>query len=163
MNYKQLQDKQKELDDFIIESKNLYNLHSDHLLSNMYNAARDELNEIKEDVTNAEEWIDLAHFVLSIANKHDIHLINHVGIYETNLLECLRLTEVSLDKALRYSKCFKHWSNKKPNSDDILAIQMHLEGMLEYISRACVILGTDLVVEYNKKYEENVNRQKRGY
>ena len=164
MNYLDLQKKQQELDDYIIRTKGL-DLHPEHLLSNMFSAAIDELMvEVADDMQDPEEWVDVLHFILSIANKYELELFDMEDlISDRGLLglhvECSR----SLLIAHRFSKCFKHWSNKRPNKSMLTTIEMYLSRCVECIRLACIKLGTDMITEYNKKYEINVQRQKEGY
>ena len=163
MNIKELQNKQKELDEFIVSKMNL-NLTDEHMLVDMMLAAIDELcNEVKEDIENAEEWIDELHFVLSIGNRLG------VKIQETNMLgsgwnlqQLYKANENHLLSAMRLSKCFKHWSKKRPSATDMALITNHLGICVESIKLACIKLNTDMEQEYNKKYEINRERQLRG-
>jgi dimeric dUTPase (all-alpha-NTP-PPase superfamily) len=162
VNYKELQAKQKELDEYIIKKKGI-DISKEHLLSNTFLAAIDELcNEVEEDMKNPEEWIDVLHFVLSIGNQmgfeyEDVKI--HVGYLE-------RMFEIATDhllQSLRLSKCFKHWSHKRPSVTQRFTIQSYLEIVLKMIYSACEQLNCDMVTEYNKKHKINVERQNNGY
>lgn len=159
---KQLQQKQKELDDYIIKTKNI-TISDDHMLSNTFLAAIDELsNEVKEDISNVEEWIDVLHFILSLGNKFGFDLLPF-GVYDRGLVKLQMQAEEHLLSAMRLSKCFKHWSNKKPEVYDMVQVERKLEIVIGCIKTACERLGCNMFDEYDKKYKINIQRQKDNY
>jgi len=167
MNYKALQEKQEELDQFIIESKGLQDMSPEHLLSNMILACHDELIEVYDAPEDAEEWIDVLHFVLSIANKLDVDL-DEVDFaprkYVGHGLCRMQYDSVELLFYItRLTNAFKHWSNKVPSEQEITAYSECLLIMADIIKQACGKLGVDMVEEYDKKYEINKERQREGY
>ncbi len=162
MNLQDLQRKQQELDSFIIKTKNI-TISKEHLLSNTFLAAIDELsNEVREDISNPEEWIDVLHFVLSISNQLG-YTLSMRNASEGKLDELLLRTERALLRALRLSKCFKHWSNSTPNQVELTWVGEFLSGAVSVINVACEVLNVDMYEEYEKKYKINIERQKNNY
>lgn len=159
---KTLQEKQLELDQFIIEKRGLTPdvISTSELMKNIILACYDEIEEVAEDITNPEEWIDVLHFVLSIANYVGVELHIPTEPIKWNLLECIYELRNDFKFFVRESRCFKHWSDKK---GDELMVKAFLECMIDTIHRACEILGVDMVEEYDKKYEINIQRQIEGY
>lgn len=151
MNMKELQEKQRELDTFIIESKGLQELSQrPDFVNALWCAGFSELYEIKGDIFNAEEWIDMLHFVLSVANNLDIKLSNPKSIYDTSVPIVLRLEELtkSWTEAMDYSKTYKFWSSKEAKHNQV---EFMLNDCIHMIDAVMSTLGTDLVTEYLNK------------
>ena len=163
MNMMELQRKQLQLDEFIITSRKL-KISNVELVKNMMLACHDEILECMEAPTDPSEYIDVLHFVLSIANKFDIELdeIPHEHAYEVISFIPNRLQH-DLLLITRYSRIFKHWSDKKANSFDKNSIKVLLQDMVDNISGACQLLEVDMLKEYNKKYQINIERQHGDY
>ena len=155
--------KQKELNDYIIETRGL-KFNDGELLKNMILACHDEISEVEEAPYDAEEYIDVLHFVLSIALEFGFEDLNFTNYsWYPNLDTSHDFLRYSLLKLTRYSKCFKHWSDKKPSEVDINHVKDHLEFMIHIIYVSVGILDKDMYAEYNRKYQINIERQKNGY
>lgn len=153
MKIKDLQLKQQQLDDFIIKNNNIQ-VSDSEMLKNMILACHDEISEVKESPDDVEEYIDVLHFVLSIANRCDLELSEYrIYSYENYKPTLGRL----LLDFTRETKCFKHWSKKKGNT-----IPLNLNIMIDIIYGNCKRLGADMFEEYEKKYQINIERQKSG-
>lgn len=164
MTIKELQRKQQELDDYIIKMKKLEDMDQTHLLSNMFLAAIDELcNEVKEDIENPEEWIDFLHFCLSISNRLDLEPEVYEFYVELGLNQCYDTAEEYILRCMRVSKCFKHWSNKKPDEKDLEFMELSLSLCIGAIDQACKALNANMFEEYEKKYKINIQRQRENY
>jgi dimeric dUTPase (all-alpha-NTP-PPase superfamily) len=170
-----LQIKQRSLDDFIIQSKGITivptvaNEYTEReLLKNMYMALYDEIMEIKHDIENAEEWIDALHFILSIANRTKCELGVHSrtidDVKHLSLQDCHNNLLHDFNAVLRRNKIFKHWSTQfgDPMRFSPL-INSYLQEMVLTISDALVLLGKDMIKEYELKHDVNVVRQENNY
>jgi len=151
-----LQDKQDKLDDFITDFNEIEMTESE-LLKNMILACHDEITEVEDAPEDVSEYIDVLHFVLSIANKMGFELSDSRMDWKTDTLrgELLKFT--------RLSRVFKHWSDKTPSSHELSIAKECLDGMVDLIHEACVALGSDMFEEYNKKHDINIQRQYDGY
>jgi len=153
MTIKELQIKQQELDIFIIRKCNIH-MSVEEMTKNMILACHDEISEVEESPDDASEYIDVLHFVLSIANKYKLKLDNErddgYNVLDLDLRKCLL-------KWTRESRIFKHWSTKQGYS-----AQVYLDYMVDIIHDNCIRLGVDMFEEYEKKYQINIERQNGG-
>lgn len=175
-----LKKKQQELDNFVLKSRGLTVLTSpkprtviseEELLKNMILACFDEIREVLEQPQNAEEWVDVLHFLLSISNKiqgetvspYDLNF-NRVFKYMGSPLKPLA-NELMMDmlKLNRLLSTFKHWSSKPVTHEAITSANVLISVMIENINIALHSLGTDMLTEYEKKYQINIERQKNNY
>ena len=163
---RKLQIKQLELDNYIIESKNI-KLSKNELLKNMILACHDEILEAEEAPDDVMEYIDILHFVLSIANKFNIVLpdMDYFDLITRprsgfDYIESLRSNLLFIT---RESRIFKHWSVKEPTDEAYREIKLLLIEMCVDIVKVCQNLDADVVVVYNKKYEINKQRQRENY
>lgn len=157
MTIKDLQLKQQELDNYIIEKNNIQ-VSDEEMLKNMILACHDEISEVEESPEDVEEYIDVLFFTLSIANRVNIDLDN-----ESFDNEC-RLTNMReyLLEFTRRSRVFKHWSKKKPNNLDKKAMEDYLNYIVDMVWYNCKRLNCNMFDEYEKKYAENIRRQETG-
>lgn len=164
---RELQDKQKRLDDFIIKK---HDLEGQDLLQNKIIALDVELSEFANEVEffkywkenkgkgrELEEACDCLHFILSIANDLNCDLDEYVDFnYPCFLNESLNSMYLKI-KDLLISEVL--WSNTYTSES---GISMILENFISMIKELGFTFD-DLVKEYNKKYEINIKRQEEGY
>lgn len=162
---KDLQLKQLQLDSFILEKRGLTEeiLPNSELLKNLLLALYDEIMEIEEDISNAEEWVDALHFTLAIANWYDFELKKGFIPIESNLISNLSYVKKMYGNIVRRSRCFKHWSDKNASEADERFIACCLSDIICAIEKSLVVLGEDMRKVYDRKYEINVKRQMEGY
>lgn len=165
---KELQKKQLELDKFICESNNIADIES--LYDNKIIALDVELSEFMNEVKTFKHWkknkeidrskvieeaCDCLHFILSIANDKDIEL-----------------KIIKLEKAFRdlHDVNFAYMCIKEMLWKDIYSGMQCNEfnlgvvlGILIYIIEELGFTYEDLIKEYDRKYEINIQRQVEGY
>lgn len=172
-------EKQKQLDDFIMEFvKRRGEVIKPHeLLAYRLLALITERGEMADaDRENSiKEYVDIWHFLLSVGD-----LVGVKRPYETTEFKCmyekLRLniktnyTEISESFLISFSKfanitrSFKYWSIKKNCSDDELNsayIDMFLNFI--YLGHVLGFTAEEIEIEYVRKNEENYQRQNEGY
>ena len=163
---KTLQQMQQELDEYIINVRDL-RLHPKHLIANMILACHDEISEVYDAPSDVEEYIDVLHFVLSIANKFGIILLEHDSmlhtVRNTTIMTHIQNLRNALLSVTRFSKVFKHWSDKMPTESDMERVRTNLQIMYNIITDLCDRQGVSVKEEYLKKYEINIKRQQEGY
>lgn len=154
---------QKELNDFVIANHGL-KFNDKELLKNMILACHDEISEVEDDITNPEEFIDVLHFVLSVAIELGVEPKDPIVIPLVPLCSTPRMFRKSLLTVTRLSRCFKHWSIVKMSPANLETIREELSFMIATIVRALDILDADdIYTAYHKKYVINIERQKSGY
>ena len=106
---KELQEKQAALDAFIVEHNKL-EISDSEMLKNMILACHDEISEVEEAPDDITEYIDVLHFVLSIANRCNLVLD------EERIVSKIFSPKVMRNELLdftRESRMFKHWRDRK--------------------------------------------------
>lgn len=163
MNIQSLLMKQKELNDYIIKTRGL-TFNEGELLKNMILACHDEISEVAENPQDSSEYIDVLHFILSIMIELGYSGYDEFPpqLYPSKKLAHIELRELLLE-VTRLSKCFKHWSDKKPSVGEITNIRELLLDCIDIIYTECKYLQVDMYEEYEKKYQINIERQKNGY
>lgn len=160
---KELQKKQLELDKFIYESNNIIDTGDifydkitalDVELSEFINEVKSfkywKKNKIMDKNKTIEEACDCLHFILSLANDMEIELkyIEAMKIAkDVNLL--YRFIKATLWKDLYLDD----------ESESINKIFSLLIGLIKELG----FTYEDLIKEYDRKYEINIQRQKEGY
>lgn len=163
---RQYQDMQLELDNYIIESKGITVcpdvqgvITESELLKNMMLACLDEIEEAYEDPDDLEELVDIAHFILSIANKfHETLSLDGIQIGPCDKEDHLWIIRCHFMRFVRMSRVFKHWSDK-PGAFDRLSLEIIMARIIASIEAS----GGDFDTLYRAKYEKNKARQQRGY
>jgi len=162
MTIKDLQIKQAELDAFIIKHLDL-KLSESEMLKNMILACHDEISVVEEAPDDVEEWIDVLHFLLSIANKKAFVLVTPEKYHDSVTdKSCVGYLWSDLLYFTRLSRCFKHWSAKVPSEDDITVMENFIQGSINAIYTKCLRSDTCMFKEYEKKYQINIKRQEDG-
>jgi len=169
MKINELMAMQKELDDFIIKEKKLEEKSQRDMINALFCATYSEILEVCEtpQESMAEELTDVLHFVLAIGYRlglNDVMAIDMTEI-ESNprgidTYSLFRKTCNLMDQ----TKAFKFWSNKEPASTYILS-KYYFSLFKELWNALRSKLTTDdaVIIEYKKKYEINIQRQKSGY
>lgn len=167
---KRLQDKQTDLNMFVLHSRGLKiakalpnSITNSEYLKNMILACHDEILEVEEDIENVEEYIDVLHFVLTLANLFGVDLPDEYSKYTSKPKTLVNALRENLLIITRKSKCFKHWSTKTPTDDDMLEIKARILDMVNIIHTLCELKKANMVAEYDKKYLINIQRQREGY
>lgn len=166
---KGLQEKQQRLDDFIYKSNNVKE--EDVFLDKII-ALDVELSEFVNELEffkywrknkgkeNAlEEACDCLHFILSLANTVKVELkyvktpLDYDNLKEDYLtIKSLLITD--------FTSCVT--SNGKAKKEAFIIINMIFNILIEMV-RKVGFTYEDLIKEYDRKYEINIQRQKEGY
>jgi len=176
MTVNKLMEMQKELDDFIIETKGLQDKPHKEMVNALFCALFSELKEVDEAMRNGlpksevlEEKIDVLHFLLAIGYRIGMESIMGMKIddieFESKEVpgETIFLYMVELMDCV---KAYKFWSNKKSESVYFLGqkwmncFRLLWIWMLEGDSR---YTNQTVIDAYKAKYEINIQRQKDGY
>lgn len=167
---KRLQDKQMDLNMYVLSHRGLKLakaqpnvIVNSEYLKNMILACHDEILEVEEDIDNVEEYIDVLHFVLTLANSFGLELNEEFTPSKTKPKTLVLALRTNLLIITRLSKCFKHWSDKKPSEADIEEIKLRIQDMANIIYSLCTQKEANMIDEYDKKYIINIERQQQGY
>lgn len=161
---KELQMKQNRLDKFVCENNNIEN--PGDLVLNKITALDVEFGELANEIQFFKHWkknklidkakvieeaCDCLHFILSLANDNDVNL--QVMAYGTFTRE--------IDTLYRYIKAtlWKDIYLEDKWEEGLKRILMLLVAMIEELD----FTYSDLLREYDRKYEINIKRQKEGY
>ena len=160
---KELQKKQLELDKFIYESNNITDVGD--IFYNKIIALDVELGEFINEVQSFKHWkknkimdknktieeaCDCLHFVLSLANDMEVEL---------KYMEAMKMSR-DINLLYRYIKATL-WKEIYIEDDE-----KSLNKILSLLIGIIKELGftyEDLIKEYDRKYEINIQRQKEGY
>ena len=164
---RQLQEKQAELDKFIYESNNITDIAS--LYDKKIIALDIELSEFMNEIKAFKYWkknkeidkgkvieeaCDCLHFILSIANDKNVVLS---GGKIQSILE-----GIDIDFAYMCIKDLLWRIIYSQVKCDSVSLGCVLD-LLIYIIKQLGFTYEDLIKEYNRKYEINIQRQKEGY
>ena len=163
MNLKELQEKQRELDNYIIKKRDITFQGKERILS-LFLSAFSEIQETENDIENPEEWIDILHFVLSIANELDIDLV-YTGTFNNKYTLTTYLDEVRKDltKAMDVEASYKFWKTIELDYTSKMVLKHLLQKLCVNINQACNFIGEDLETQYLMKHQKNIDRQINGY
>lgn len=177
LDFNRLLSKQKELDDYIVKEVGLdvitempLIITDTALLNNMVLGLISEAREVDIAPTDQTEWVDVAHFVLSILYRLNITISNdsirgwlYDDVNRNEAYEASELVEMA-DDIMDYSimlvdalGTFKHW--KRNREIDVMSVKRLCRQILINVINALYILGYDFNEEYDKKYAINVKRQ----
>lgn len=165
---KDLQDKQLELDRFIYESNSISDIAT--LYDKKIIALDVELSEFINEVKSFKYWkknkevdrnkvieeaCDCLHFILSLANDKELTLKRSNVSKLLKDINDIDFAYMCIKDILWRNICF-----------EIQCTSSNLEAMLELL--ICIIKQLDftyedLIKEYDRKYEINIQRQKEGY
>lgn len=165
---KELQKKQLELDKFIYESNNINDIESlyddkiialDVELSEFMNEVKTfkywKKNKVMDSNKVIEEACDCLHFILSIANDKEVILGEKriLKLFESiHDLNFLYICTKDILWRIIYSQV----------QCDAFNLQLLLE-LLIHILKELGFTYEDLIKEYDRKYEINIQRQREGY
>lgn len=161
---KELQIKQNRLDKFIYKSNNITDV--GEIALDKLTALDIELGELANEIKFFKYWkknklidkakvieeaCDCLHFILSLANDNDVNL--QVMAYGTFTRE--------IDTLYRYIKAtlWKEIYLEDKWEEGLKKLLMLLVAMIEELD----FTYSDLLREYDRKYEINIKRQKEGY
>ena len=165
---RQLQEKQAELDKFIYESNNITDIAS--LYDKKIIALDIELSEFMNEVRSFKYWkknkeinrnkvieeaCDCLHFILSLANDKELILKRNNVSKLLKDINDIDFAYMCIKDILWRNICF-----------EIQCASSNLEAMLElliYIIKQLDFTYEDLIKEYDRKYEINIQRQVEGY
>ena len=176
MTVNKLMEMQKELDDFIIETKGLQDKPHKEMVNALFCALFSELKEVEDAIFIGddrsmilEEKIDVLHFLLAIGYRIGMESIMSMRI------DCVEFESTMIPSEVMFShvvelmdgvKAYKFWSNKKSESVYFLGqkwmncFRLLWIWMLEGDSR---YTNQTVIDAYKAKYEINIQRQKDGY
>ena len=165
---KDLQDKQLELDKFIYESNSISDIAT--LYDKKIIALDVELSEFINEVKSFKYWkknkevdrnkvieeaCDCLHFILSLANDKELTLKRNNVSKLLKDINDIDFAYMCIKDVLWRNICF-----------EIQCTAINLEAMLElliYIIKQLDFTYEDLIKEYDRKYEINIQRQREGY
>lgn len=162
---------QKELDDYIIKSKNLESKSVEDMISHMFCGLFSEINEVADATARntprenvLEELIDVYHFLLSVGYRSGVDKIINTMVPEDVFVGNHTLPYPCTVNLMDSVKAYKVWSNKGP--EETHKIATHWIRVFSWIYSRVLGLGfkwADAEKMYVSKWQENKARQDRGY
>ena len=184
MRLDKLMGMQKELDDYIVKSKDLGHIDDKDMINSVFCALFSELYEVEEELILfrqnegllahddlktriLEELIDVLHFLLSIGYRvglqdmiyAEVETIMHNPV-DIDVSQLFFKTVRLMDRC----KMYKFWSNKSADSTYLIStswllVFSDLWGMMYTITNSHQLI----IDAYVEKYKINKLRQKEGY
>jgi len=175
---------QKELDDYIVEYKDLGHISERDMLNSVFCALYSELYEVQEEVrlfkvnegllpkvelekAILKEMIDVLHFLLSIGYRLSLDKLIYAEV-ETIMVDSkpIDVPELFFKTVRLMDRCkaFKFWSSKPSDSTYLIsmswiAVFSDLWGMMYSITDSHQLI----IDAYIEKYKINKLRQEEGY